>query len=188
MATNMRMERGPRATAWRRTVWGTAACLMLLPIVASRLTREVGWTLSDFVVWGAMLLGACGAFEVATRVARNDTFRLAAGVAVATGFLEVWANLAVGIIGSEQDAANLMFFGVPCVGIAAALLARFRAEGMARALVATAIAQGLAGLAGAIAFSDDVLQTVGITVMFTVPWLVSAALFRKAARQQPAAR
>ena len=54
----------------------------------------------------------------------------------------VWINLAVGIIGSEDNPANLMYGGVLAVGVAGAVAARFRPGGMARALAATALAQG----------------------------------------------
>lgn len=42
-------------------------------------------------------------------------------------------NGAVGIVGSEDNPANLMYGGVLAVGIVGAVIARFRAEGMARA-------------------------------------------------------
>jgi hypothetical protein len=49
-------------------------------------------------------------------------------------------NLAVGIIGSEDNPANLMYGGVLAVGIIGAIIARFEPHGMARALVATTLA------------------------------------------------
>jgi hypothetical protein len=50
-------------------------------------------------------------------------------------------NLAVGVIGTEDDPANLMYVGVLAVGIIGAIIARFRPHGMARTLFATALAQ-----------------------------------------------
>ena len=55
-------------------------------------------------------------------------------------FLLTWMNLAVGIIGNEENPANLMFFAIPVVGMVGALTVRFESRGMAHALVATAIA------------------------------------------------
>lgn len=174
---------GLRGNRWRIVVWGGAALLLLLPLVAMRFTRDVAWTGRDFAVFGAMLAVLCGGLEIAVRMSRNHAYRAAAGVALIAGFLLVWMNLAVGIIGNEENPANLMFFGVLVVGFVGALLARFRAERMARALVAMALAQVVvavvAQIGGAFVWP--------LTVVFSGLWLGSAALFRKAARDQAAA-
>ena len=134
---------------WRRArwlVWGGAAALLLLPLVAMQFTREVNWTSSDFVVMGA-LLGIVGiAFETAVRVARSHAYVFGAGVAVAAAFLMTWINLAVGIVGNENNPANLMFFGVLVVGLLAVAFSRLRPLGMARAMEVTALAQVLVSL------------------------------------------
>jgi hypothetical protein len=73
----------------------------------------------------------------------NTAYRFAVGVALAAAFILVWLNLAVGVIGTEDDLATLMYVGVLAVGIIGAIIARFRPHGMARALFATALAQAL---------------------------------------------
>ena len=65
---------------------------------------------------------------------------------LATGVPDRGINLAVGVIGSEENPANLMFGGVLAVGIVGAVVARFRPRGMARALVSTAVAQTTVGV------------------------------------------
>jgi hypothetical protein len=90
-----------------------------------------------------MLAVACGTYELAARMTGNSAYRAAVGVAVAAAFILVWMNLAVGIIGTEDNPANLMYGGVLAVGIIGALIARFQPDGMARALFATALAQAL---------------------------------------------
>ena len=71
-------------------------------------------------------------------------YRAAAGVAVAAALLLVWMNLAVGLIGNEENPVNLLYAGVLCVGIIGAFVARFQPRPMASALFATAsIAQVL---------------------------------------------
>lgn len=166
---------------WRAVVWGGAAVLLLLPWVAMQFTREVAWTLRDFVAFGAMLSAACVAGELAVRATRNRAYRAAVGAAVVAAFLLVWITLAVGIVGSETGPANLMYFGVLAVGIAAAFLGRFRPQGMVRALLATAAAQLLAGAGVLVAGWGG--KALVLTLGFVVPWLVSAWLFRRATRE-----
>lgn len=177
-------DTGRRGHRWRPAVWGTAAGLLLLPWVAMQFTGEVDWTPGDFVVFGAMLLAACGACELGMRMSDSAAYRAAFCVAIAAGFLLAWVNLAVGMIGTEANPANLMFGGVLAVGALGALVARFRPRGMFRVLVAMAIAQVLVvviALAAGIGFDAALWVLTGV---FAALWLFSAGLFRKAAREQ----
>src|SRR5690606_4961860 len=90
----------------------------------------------------------------------------------------VWVNLAVGMLGSEADPANLLFVGVLTVAALGSLVAAFRPAGMARAMLATALAQlGVAvfGLASGYRTADVVL-----TACFALPWLAAGFLFHRA--------
>ena len=178
--------------SWRIAPWVIAALILLLPLVAMQFTDEVVWDETDFVVIGAMLFGACGACELAARMTGNIAYRAAVGVAVVAAFILIWMNLAVGIIGSEDNPANLMYGGVLAVGILGALIVRFRPHGMARALAATALAQALVGVIALIAGLGSTGANwpgviVFLTGFFAALWLVSAWLFRKAAREQTSA-
>lgn len=174
----------PNGQGWRWAIWGLAACLWLLPLVAMQFTTEVKWTGSDFAVWGAMLGAACGAYELAARMTRNTAYRAAAGVALTAAFLLVWINLAVGVIGVEDNPANLMFAGVLAIGVASGAMARFHAAGMARALMATAAAQAaVAAIVVALGLGDELNVVLGTTLLFGTLWLTSAWLFHRAAGQ-----
>ncbi len=169
-----------------------AVLILLLPLIAMLFTDEVAWDETDFAVMGAMLFGACGAYELAARTTRNIAYRSAVGVAVVAAFILIWMNLAVGIIGSEDNPANLMYGGVLAVAVLGALLVRFRPHGMARALAATALAQVLVGVIALIAGLGSTGANwprviVVLTGFFAALWLISAWLFRKAARQQASA-
>lgn len=182
MATAISMSGNPLWRGLRWAVWGGAAALLSLPAVAMWFSAEgVVWTAADFVVMGAMLGLVCVAFEVAVRVARSHAYVVAAGLAVAVGFLTTWSNLAVGIIGNEDNPVNLIFFGVLAVALVGAAFARLRPPGMARAMVAAAVAQATACAAALVL---DGARVFVITGVFLAMWLLSALLFRKAAREE----
>ena len=122
------------------------AFLLLIPLVAMRFSAEVDWSPFDFAVAGALLFGSGLAYGLIARKAGNTAYRAAIGIAVAAALLLTWVNLAVGIIGSENNPANLMYFAVLLVGIIGAGIARLRPTGMARALFVTACAQALVPL------------------------------------------
>jgi len=172
---------------WSGAMWGGAAALLLLPWVAMRFTDEVDWTAMDFAIFGTMLLLACGTYELAARTTGNLAYRAGAALAVVGAFFLVWVNLAVGIIGSEANPANLMFAGVLAVGIGGVAVARGRPRGMACALRLTALAQASVGVLAIAGGAGDVLRLVALTGFFVALWLGSAALFRMAARGQTSA-
>lgn len=173
---------------WRLAVWGAAVFLLLLPLVAMQFTEEVNWTLFDFVVFGTMLAGACGAYELATRASASGVYRAAAGIAVVAAFILVWLSIGVGIIGRDGDPANLMMFGVLAVGIVGAVIARLQAHGMAVVMFAMALSQALVAaialIAGLGASSNGPAQILLLNGFFVMLFTGSALLFRKAAQEQ----
>lgn len=184
-------DSGRRMRRWSAAIWSGAAFLLLLPLVAMQFTNEVNWDETDFIVFGAMLTVACGTYELASRLTGNRAYRAAVGVAMVAAFILVWMNLAVGIIGSEDNPANLMYGGVLAAGIIGAAMARFRPQGMARALVATALAQILVGFIALIGGLGSTGANwpqviVVLTLFFSALWLLSAWLFRRAAVQRSA--
>ncbi len=185
MTGTMAMGGGGRKNGLRPFVWGAAACLLLLPAVAMQFFPHSGvnWTASDFVVMGVMLSIACGLYELGAWMSGNTAYRAGFGIAALTAFLTLWVNLAVGMLGSENDIVNLMFAGVLCVAAVGGLVAAFKPAGMARATTAAAVAQLLAVGVGLAMREFEPLELT-LTAMFALPWLASAALFRKAARDQ----
>jgi len=180
---------GTRWRWFRLAIWGGAAFLLLLPLVAMQFTTEVDWTGSDFLVMGAMLATACGAVELALRASRDSAYRLGAIVAVGAGFLLVWINLAVGIIGSEDDPLNLIYAGVLAVAVVGSAIAAFEPAGMARALFTTAAAQVavtiLALIWGWGAWEPPgAAGILALNLFFAALWCLSGGLFRRAALKE----
>ncbi len=188
MLENTENRGGRRGSRWRIAAWATAAILLLLPLFAMQVTNEVAWDLADFVFAGVLIVGVGVAYELTVRMTGNTPYRAAVAVALAAAFILIWINLAVGIIGTEDNPANLMYGGVLVVGIIGAVIARFRPDGMARALFAAALAQAvvaaIALIAGMQSPVSPAIEILGLNGFFAALWLGSAWLFRKAARKQ----
>jgi hypothetical protein len=187
MAKEAEKSGARRGSRWRLAGWGAAALLLLLPFVAMRFTREVTWTAFDFAVLGALLAGVGLGFELAVRRTGNIACRIAAGLALAAALLLVLINGAVGIIGSEREAANLLYGAVLAVALLGAVLARFRPAGMAKAMAAAALAQALVPPVALAIWPDakDMVwapEVLVLTGVFAAVWLGSAWLFRQAAQ------
>jgi len=182
-----------RLTAWAAVV----ALILLVPLIAMQFTEEVKWTAFDFVLMGALIFGTGLTYELVARQGGTIAYRVAVGVACATGFILFWINAAVGIIGDGP--VNLMYLGVLAVGFVGALIARFGARGMALALFATAIAQ-MTVLAIALViwkagwhdllidpnaphgpFDPGITPVFALNAVFAMLWVVSGLLFRRAA-------
>ena len=174
----------------RLMVWAVVVALVLfIPLVAMQFTSEVNWTLSDFVFAGVLLFGTGLTYELVARKAGGIAYRAAVGVALGAAFLLVWINAAVGIIGNEDNPANLMYFGVLAVLSIGIAMARLRPRGMVRALFATALAQMLVPVIALIAWRpslDDAPGILGVFMLnafFVMLFVVSAFLFRRAAQE-----
>lgn len=168
---------------WRLAGWGLLAGLLALPAVAMRFTDEVRWDAADFLVMG-ILLGSVGAgAELAVRLSRNLAYRLGFGLALLAGFLLLWINLAVGIIGGEDNPANAMYGAVLLIAFCGSFIALFRAEGMGWTMVAAAIVQCLVPFIAEFRGLGGGPQVLFLTVFFAALWLTSSVLFRHAARE-----
>ncbi|MBI4468892.1 MAG: hypothetical protein HY650_06170 [Acidobacteria bacterium] len=180
---------GKRWSRWRIAAWAVAALILLLPLVAMQFTDEVVWDVADFAFAAVLLFGVGVPYELAVRKTGGTAYRAAVGVALAAAFLLVWLNGAVGIIGSEDNDANLMYGGVLAVGVIGAIIARFQSRGMARALFATALAQALVAVVALIAGlgspGSGPLEIGALNGFFVALFVGSAWLFREAARGGP---
>ncbi len=180
---------GRRGSRLRIAAWSAAALILLLPLVAMQFTDQVVWDVADFAIFGVLLVGVGVTYELAARMTGDTAYRAAVGVALAAAFILVWVNGAVGIIGSEDNDANLMYGGVLAVGVIGAIIARFQPRGMARALFATALAQALVAVIALIAGLGSPwsgpLEIVALNGFFVALWVGSAWLFREAARGGP---
>ena len=121
--------------------------------------------------------------HLVARKTGRAAYRTGIGLAIAAAALLGWINGAVGIIGSENNRANLMYLGVVAVGVVGVAIARLKPGGMALAMMATAATQGLVtvvaivgGLGGP---NSGPLELLAINGAFIALFLGAASLFRK---------
>lgn len=159
--------------------------VLLIPLVGSLILEDWEWTLSDFIAAWVLLAGATFAYRLlVTRKAASFAYRAGAGLAVATGFLLTWINLAVQIIGDENP-AFVLYFAVIIIGLVGTGIARFQPTGMAHAAFATAFATFLVPVIAFVAwpadFSPGVPQVFLLNGCFVLMFVGSGLLFRHAA-------
>jgi hypothetical protein len=166
----------------RGTALALIAAAMAVPVAAMRLASPEPADPGDFLFLAILVLGAGSAVELAARIRPARAYAAGLGLGLAAILGQAWINLAVGVIGSEDNPANLVYAAVIGVALTGALVARLRPAGMARAMVVAAIGQALAFVAVLIGGGGF---TGPITIFFCVIWLAAAWLFQRAARFQP---
>ncbi|SFQ58126.1 hypothetical protein [Hymenobacter arizonensis] len=165
------------------------ALLLLIPLTAKLFLAEMAWSVGDFVAAGIMLFGSGLMFVLIARMSDNTWYRLGTAVGVGAGLMLVWANLAVGLVGSEHNPANLLYVVVLAVALIGAFVARFHPHGMSNAMFAasltyvlvTAIALYIWKPTGAAAEPNVGLVTVlAANGLFAAVWAFAGLLFRRA--------
>lgn len=176
----------------RPVLWVAITTLILLaiPFIAMQFTNEVNWSVSDFIIMGLLIFSTGLSYVLLTRSASGFTYRAAFALAVGTTFLLIWANLAVGLIGSGPNAANLMYAGIAGIVIIGTFLSRFTSKGMKHvmfiAAFALAICAGIQLLAKMYAYAgSSVTEIILVNAFFAMLYAISGLLFRYIALKQP---
>lgn len=168
---------------WRVARWGTAGALLCVPAIAMRFPGSgFDWSAIDFVVMGTLFAAILGAYEFLSSRAPGFTYRAASGLTTLGLFLLIWMNLAVGVIGTEQNDANAMFAAVIAIVVGGGILARFRPKGMRLTLFTAAAAQaaiGMIAVAGNLGYEDPnwPRDVIFLTLFYTGLWAVAGILF-----------
>lgn len=169
---------------WRILGWGGAVVLILTPLVAMQFTKEVNWDETDFIVAAIIFAIVGGLIEFAVRLSSNWYFRIGAMFAVLAGFMVIWSNLAVGMIGNEDNPVNLWFGLVLLIAITGSIASRFRSSILPQAMFIAGAVQISIGTFAGILGSD--MRGGRFTIMLSVAWLVSSLLFWLAHRNAQA--
>jgi hypothetical protein len=161
--------------------------VLMIPLVGVMVSREWKWGFFDFVF--AWVVLACTTFAYRLLVSRksaNLTYRLGAGLAVVTGFVITWTNLAVQIIGDDNP-GNGLYFLVILGGMIGVGLSRFQPAGLAKVAFAMAAAFPVVPVVSVLLWPGDFNpgfpQVLLLSSCFGAAFVAAGLLFRHAAGQ-----
>lgn len=158
--------------------------VLLIPLVAMQFTNEVKWTASDFAVMWVVLSLPTFLFRFLVKRPQPWTYKLGAAVAVVTGFMITWVNLAVQIIGDDNPAFVLYFLAL-LIGLIGVGISRLQPAGLAKAAFGTAAALFLVPIIAVFFwpsdFSPGVLPVFFGNTVLVMAFVVSGLLFNHAA-------
>ena len=137
---------------------------------------QIGLILSVGFIVAAVIFGILGGLiEFAVRLSSNWYFRFGSMFAVLAGFMVIWSNMAVGMIGNEDNPTNLWFGAVLLIAIVGSIASRFRRRILQQAMLVAGIVQISIGVFAGILGSDA--HGGRFTIVLSVAWLISSLLF-----------
>lgn len=165
------------------------ASILMVPLLAMQFTNEVNWSPFDFIAMAILLFGTGLAYVLISRLSDRLAYKAAVGVGVVAGLFLIWVNLAVGIIGSEDNPPNALYVGVLLVGLIGAGISHLKPRGMALTMIATAVAQMLVPVLALIFWRPSldeppfILGVFMLNAFFAGLFVISALLFRRASER-----
>lgn len=169
----------------RSIFWVSCITLLLLavPLVAMQFTDEVKWGVPDFIIMGLLIFGTGFSYVLITRSSSNIIYRAALAIAIGSTFLLVWVNLAVGLIGSGPNPANLMYAGIVALMIVGSFVSGFTAKGMERLMFIVSVALIFMGAIQLVAKMSEfpgssVTEIIAVNTFFAGLFAISGLLFR----------
>lgn len=161
--------------------------ILLIPMIAMQISEDVIWTLSDFVFAGILIFTSGLAYILITHKSENYVYRIAVGFALFSGFFLIWSNMAVGIIGSENNEFNLLYFLVIAVGVIGAFIARFKPTGLMYTMFGMAVAQTMITIAALKAGMSNlpgssVYEVLAVNGFFFTLFVIAGILFQYSVR------
>jgi hypothetical protein len=73
----------------------------MIPLLAMQFTDDINWSIFDFVVMGFLLLFFSLGIDITMKKVKNENIKILYVVLTILIFLLIWAELAVGIFGSQ---------------------------------------------------------------------------------------
>jgi len=156
-----------------------ALCLLIVPLVASRIVPGWNWPARAFVLVYVLFFLTGMAYALIARRMGAWAYKAGVGVALAAGFALGWSNMVH--VADSGNPKNLLYYIVLAVGLVGACLARLKARGLAWTLFAMAATLAVIGVllpsgAPPILARNMAIGHCGLVVLF----IASGLLFRRA--------
>jgi hypothetical protein len=153
-------------------------------------TSEISWR--EALAYSIIFLIAGGFYELWQWLKTcTRTYRIAFGLGLTGAFLIIWVNGAVGIIGSEDNPANLMYGAVFIVGCIGALISRFKPRGMMYTVFTAGLVQVLVPFVALFIWPAQVswgeawvTKVLVFNCILALPFIGSALLFLRVANKK----
>lgn len=172
----------PHIPIWRILGWGTVIAFVLAPLVAMQFTADVQWDETDFII-ATVIFGIIGALVELTVLLTANPFTRAGGfLTILAGFMLLWANLSVGMIGDAGNPVNLLFGVVLLIAVAGAWLSILHRLILPTFMLAAGVTQFAIGLFAGILGSD--FRGGMLTILLATLWWLASLLFAIAGRSQ----
>jgi hypothetical protein len=153
--------------------------LLIVPLVASRMTPGWNWPPRAFVLVYVLFFGTALAYGLIARKMGVWTYKAGVGVALVAGFALGWSTMVQTADSGHPE--RLWYLSVLVVGFIGACLARLKAPGLAVALFAMAATLALIAVVLPSGAPPDMAQRMAIGHgAFVVLFTASGLLFRRA--------
>lgn len=181
------MDKPLQGTFWKPYWPWFLLLVMMMALGWLNLIGQLNWGVGDFIFVAVIFFGGLSAFRFVSGRGQGRMFHAAVALSLVTALSMIWITLAVGIIGSEDNQANIMYVGVLGIGLLGSLIARFRATGMSRTMLAVTIAQLVVTVVAVTVWKPEteehVFSTFILNLFYVMLFLSSALLFHRARRQ-----
>jgi hypothetical protein len=157
--------------------------LLSIPLAAMKFYTGVVWTFSDFIIAGTLIFGTGLLYKLFARFRPEVLFKTGMGLALITGLLLIWVNMAVGIVGSENNPFNLVYFTVVAAGLLSGFWVQFKPTRLMVVISVMAILMIVISIVAIItgqqsAPGSSVMEILGIHGFFALLFMISALLLR----------
>ncbi|WP_288790873.1 hypothetical protein [uncultured Elizabethkingia sp.] len=81
-------------------IYSVAALLLIVPLIGMQLSKEIKWSLPDFIIAGFLLFTTAFSIDLIMRRLQTKAYQFAFIALVLIILFLIWAELAVGIFGT----------------------------------------------------------------------------------------
>lgn len=164
--------------------------VLSIPFTAMQFANQLKWNLFDFIIMGVLIFSTGFLYILLARLSSNIIYRVAVALTIISTFLLIWVNLAVGLIGSGPNAANLMYISIVAIIIAGTFLSHFTIRGMERVTFTAAIALVLFIAIQLLAKmyqypGSSVFEVIAVNAFFAILFAASGLLFHITLKHLP---